>query len=85
MKKRPFALTSLLLLLLATSSCKTSLKISSPTAAETQRLYSLPPSILVPAGTVVHTTTGDVVMPSDQRLYSEGAYNEQVQRAIQSK
>ena len=54
MKKSNFALTSLLLLALATSACKTSLKISSPTAAETQRLYS------------------------------EGAYQEQVQRAIAS-
>lgn len=82
MKRNNFALIFLLPLALATSACKSSSKITSPTVSETQRLYSLPPSFEVEKGTIIQSKYGAIVVPSDQRLYSQGAYMEQVERAI---
>lgn len=84
MKKKLSDLKFLLLLPLAVlMSCQSS-KTNSLTVEQITRLYSLPPSVLLAKGTVLHTTTGDVVLTSEQRVYSEGAYKEQVERAIRS-
>ena len=67
-----------LAILLALPSCRT----TTPTRPPVSTLYSLPPSLLLKAGQTLHAQEGDYPVQFDVRVWSDGAYREQVQRAL---
>jgi len=54
----------------------------SKTTVSVPKLYGMPPSLKVKAGTEIPTQDGIVVVPADTILWSHGAYMEQLERAL---
>jgi hypothetical protein len=67
-----------LVMLLLLPSCRTTTATHPPVST----LYSLPPSLLLLRGQTLHAQEGDFPVQSDIRVWSDGAYREQIQRAL---
>lgn len=68
----------MLVTLLVLASCKT----SEPKSPPISTLYGLPPSLLLKKGQTIHAVEGDYTPAEDTRVWSDGAYREQLHRAL---
>lgn len=68
----------LLVTLIGSVSCRT----STPTPPATSKLYGLPPSLLLLPGQTIRAKEGEFVVTEESRVWSDGAYREQLDRAV---
>lgn len=70
------------LLLLAMLSALPSCKTNEPKSPPTSTLYGLPPSLMLKPGHTIHALEGDFTPTEPVRIWSDGAYREQLLRAL---
>ena len=73
---------SLKLLLLVMLSAAASCKTAAPTRPPTSKLYALPPSLMLEPGKPIHAAEGIYTPAEPVRVWSDGAYREQLLRAL---
>lgn len=70
------------LLVLATLSSCENFRTSSPTTTPAAVLWGMPSVIRVAKGTKIETLDGVLTVPETTNLWSQGAYEEQLEKAI---